>query len=89
MAGRWRPIGQHREALLAWTAEAPANPDLLVPLVVGLFKPPSVTNDCPVTAKTGTPWVATRARSRSPRVDLAFRFWQCDKKNHGWREGRH
>jgi hypothetical protein len=55
MAGRWRPIGQHREALLAWTAEAPANPDLLVPLVVGLFKPPSVTNDCPVTAKRAHP----------------------------------
>jgi len=24
----------------------------------------------------------------SPRIDLVFRFWQCDKKNHGWREGR-
>jgi len=23
----------------------------------------------------------------SPRIDLVFRFWQCDKKNHGWREG--
>jgi hypothetical protein len=23
----------------------------------------------------------------SPRVGLVFRFWQCDKKNHGWREG--
>jgi hypothetical protein len=23
----------------------------------------------------------------SPRVDLVFRLWQCDKKNHGWREG--
>jgi len=21
------------------------------------------------------------------RVDVVFRFWQCDKENHGWREG--
>ena len=26
--------------------------------------------------------------SRSPRVDLVFCLWQCDKKNPGWREGR-
>src|SRR5258708_15540911 len=24
---------------------------------------------------------------RSPRVDVIFRLWQCDKENHGWREG--
>ena len=23
----------------------------------------------------------------SPRVDAVFCFWQCDKENHGWREG--
>jgi hypothetical protein len=23
----------------------------------------------------------------SPRVDVVFRLWQCDKQNHGWREG--
>jgi hypothetical protein len=23
----------------------------------------------------------------SPRLDVVFRRWQCDKKNHGWREG--
>jgi hypothetical protein len=22
-----------------------------------------------------------------PRVDVVFCFWQCDKENHGWREG--
>jgi len=21
------------------------------------------------------------------RIDVVFRFWPCDKKNHGWREG--
>jgi hypothetical protein len=24
----------------------------------------------------------------SPRVDIVFWFRQCDKKNHGWREGQ-
>ena len=23
----------------------------------------------------------------SPRIDVVFRVWQCDKENHGWREG--
>jgi hypothetical protein len=23
----------------------------------------------------------------SPRLDVVFRLWQCDKENHGWREG--
>jgi hypothetical protein len=23
----------------------------------------------------------------SPRVDVVFRLWQCDKENHGWRGG--
>jgi len=23
----------------------------------------------------------------SPRLDVVFCFWQCDKENHGWREG--
>jgi hypothetical protein len=22
-----------------------------------------------------------------PRNDVVFRLWQCDKENHGWREG--
>jgi hypothetical protein len=22
-----------------------------------------------------------------PRIGLVFSLWQCDKKNHGWREG--
>jgi hypothetical protein len=22
-----------------------------------------------------------------PRIDIVFRFGQCDKENHGWREG--
>jgi hypothetical protein len=25
--------------------------------------------------------------SPSPRLDVVFRLWQCDKQYHGWREG--
>jgi hypothetical protein len=24
---------------------------------------------------------------QSPRIELVFGLWQCDKENHGWREG--
>ena len=24
---------------------------------------------------------------QSPRIGLVFWLWQCDKENHGWREG--
>jgi hypothetical protein len=24
---------------------------------------------------------------QSPRIGLVFGLWQCDKENHGWREG--
>jgi hypothetical protein len=60
--------------------EALANPDLCVPLIVCLLQPPSVADDR---------LVATEGAqgSRSPRCGLVFCFWQCDKKNHGWREG--
>src|SRR5206468_801268 len=30
---------------------------------------------------------AGRGESRSPRLGLVIRHWQCDKENHGWREG--
>jgi len=28
-----------------------------------------------------------RGPAGSPRFDVVFRLWQCDKENHGWREG--
>src|ERR1035441_503662 len=35
-----------------------------------------------------TPSRQERQRERGqPRIDLVFRFGQCDKENHGWREG--
>ena len=55
VSGWRRPIGQHRKCLLAWRAPAPPNPDLLVPLVVRLFEPLSVTDDRPLAAKRAQP----------------------------------
>ncbi len=40
---------------MAETTAAPANPDLLVPLVVRLFEPQSVTNDRALAAKRAPP----------------------------------
>jgi hypothetical protein len=55
VSGRRRPVGEHRKGLLAGTTAASANPDLLVTLVVRLFKPLSVTDDRPLTAKRAQP----------------------------------
>jgi hypothetical protein len=36
----------------------------------------------------GTPDIAAATGpAGSPRVGVVFRLWQCDKDNHGWREG--
>jgi hypothetical protein len=31
--------------------------------------------------------LSSRRSNRSPRDDVVFRLWQCDKENHGWCEG--
>jgi hypothetical protein len=53
--GRRRPVGQHRKSLVAGTTPAPANPDLLVPLVMRMFEALSVTDDGPPAAKRAEP----------------------------------
>jgi hypothetical protein len=55
VTGRRRPVGQHRKCLVAWTTAAPANPDPLVPLVVGMFEALSVTDNGPLAAKGTEP----------------------------------
>jgi len=40
---------------MAWPTAAPPNPDLLVPLVVRMFEPLSVTDDGPLAAKRAQP----------------------------------
>jgi hypothetical protein len=58
-------------------------PDPVVASVVGLLAPLAMADDGIVAAEGTTPreqfyWEG----------DLVLRLWQCDKKNHGWREGR-
>ena len=55
MPGRRRPVGQHREGLVAGATTAPPNPDLLVPFVVRIFEALSVTDDGPLAANRAQP----------------------------------
>jgi hypothetical protein len=52
---RRRPIGQHREGLLARATSPPANPDLCVPVIVSLLEPPPVTDDRAIAAQRASP----------------------------------
>jgi hypothetical protein len=52
---RRRPIGQHREGLLARTTQTPANPNPSVPLIVCLLEPPPVTDNRPTAAQGASP----------------------------------
>jgi len=84
---RWRqPIGQDREALPARLADPAPHPDGFVLIIVALTPSPPVADDRVVTANGASP--REKVQRDHPRVGLVFRFWQCDKKNHGWREGR-
>ena len=66
------------------TDSAPC-PNAFVPVVVGHAKPPSMADDRVVPAN----WTLPRQEVQwdHSRVDVVFHFWQCDKENHGWREG--
>ena len=67
-------------------AESAPHPDPFVLVIVAWREPPSMADDRVAAANWATPRQADPAES--PRLDVVFRFWQCDKKNHGWREGR-
>jgi len=53
--GRRRPVRQHRKCLVAWTTAAPANPDLLVPLVVSQFEALPMADNGPLAANWAEP----------------------------------
>jgi len=67
------------------TDSAPC-PYAFVPIVVGEAKPASMTDDRVVPANRTLP--RQEVQWDHPRVDVVIYFWQCDKENHGWREGR-
>jgi hypothetical protein len=66
---------------MARAAEAPANPDPLMVLIVRLLDPASVADDGPSPAKRTRP-------GKQLKRDLVFSLRQCDKENHGWCEGQ-
>jgi hypothetical protein len=58
----------------------------LVLVIVALASAPSMADDRVVLTNWTTPRQALQRNH--PGSMFVFRFWQCDKKNHGWREGR-
>jgi hypothetical protein len=85
MPGRRQPIGQDRKRLPTWLTDSAACPNAFVPVVVGPAETSSMANNRVVPAT----WTSPRQEVQwdHPRVDVVFRLWQCDKENHGWREG--
>ena len=65
--------------------DSASHPDAFVLVIVGLAEPPSMADDRVVAGKPDI--AAAGGPAGSPRVDVVFRLWQCDKENHGWREG--
>ena len=62
-----------------------SHPNAFVAVIVGLAEPPSMADDRVVLTNRTPP--RQEVQGDHPRVDVAFCFWQCDKENHGWREG--
>jgi len=87
VAARRRPGGQDGECRAAGPAQSAPNADNIMDLVVGLLSPLPMANDGLVAAQRTPPRQHPQRERGHPGVDLVFRFWQCDKENHGWREG--
>jgi hypothetical protein len=54
--------------------------------VVCLLAPLAMADDG-IVATQRTPPREQLQRERRPRIGLVIGLWQCDKENHGWREG--
>lgn len=80
-----QPLRQNREALPARHTDSTPHPDTFVLAIMTLASAPSMANDR-VTVANWTPPRQALQRNH-PRLDVVFCFGQCDKKNHGWREG--
>jgi hypothetical protein len=79
------PVRQDCKGLLAGMTDSAPHPDAFMAVIVGQSEPPSVAGNRVLAAKRASP--RQKVPTGSPRVDVVFRFWQCDKENHGWREG--
>src|SRR5262245_3057037 len=85
MRERNEPFRQDGEGLPAWMADPTANPNNLTSVIVRLAEPPTVADDRPVMAERAQPW--QYAERNHPGSGFVLCLWQCDKENHGWREG--
>ena len=83
---RCEPLRQDREGFLARPTDPAPNPEAFVLVVMTLAEPAPVADDRVVL----TDWTSPRQEGQwdHPGLDVVFHLWQCDKKNHGWREGR-
>jgi len=82
---RHQPIGQDRKGLIARSTNPASHPNAFVAVIMGLAEPLSMADDRVVSANRTSP--REEFHGDHHRVDVAFRLWQCDKENHGWREG--
>ena len=86
MTVRRRPIRQDGKRLSARPAQSPPHPDPVVVLVVRLLTTLAMADDG-ILRRTADTAAEASAGKAAHRIDLVFGLWQCDKKNHGWREG--
>jgi hypothetical protein len=64
-----------------------SHPNVFVAVIVGLAEPLPMADDRVVLANRALPWQEAQWDHPGLMVDVVFVLWQCDKENHGWREG--
>ena len=84
---RRRPYRKNGEGLLARRAPAAPHPDPVVLVVVSLLAASSVANDRVAAAERTVPRQLRQTDPGYPGSALSSTIRQCDKENHGWREG--
>jgi len=80
MPRRRQPVGQDSIGLPAWMTDSAPHPDAFVSVIVGLPEASTVPDDGVTLASRTPSW-------QKVQRDIVFRVKQCDKENHGWREG--
>src|SRR5262245_33670862 len=87
VARRRRPGGQHSESLLARRASAAVHPDAIVPLVMSLLVPASVTDDRVSAADRTAARPLSQADLGYPGSALSSVHGSAIKRINGWSEG--
>src|ERR1039458_8816064 len=79
--------GKMVKVLLARMTDSASHPDPVVAWVVCLLAPLAMADDGLVATQRTPPREQLQRKRRRPRIGLVIGLWQCDKENHGWREG--